>query len=70
MKKFYCPVNGWDCPYWKRDGTCSMVDEGDDPVKECDDVYMFWGDEPEGNYFVDEPDYFIDEAEGIYLVED
>lgn len=19
MKKFYCPVNGWDCPYWKKD---------------------------------------------------
>lgn len=45
MKKFYCPVNGWDCPYWKKDGTCAMVDESDDPVKECDDAYTFWGDE-------------------------
>ena len=26
MKKFYCPVNDWDCPYWKKDGTCKMVD--------------------------------------------
>lgn len=46
MKKvFYCPVNGWDCPYWKENGTCSMVDDGDDPVMECDDAYTFWEDE-------------------------
>lgn len=24
----YCPCNGWDCPYWKDNGTCSLVDEG------------------------------------------
>lgn len=42
MEKFYCPVNGWDCPYWKKDGNCGMVDEGFDPVKECDDAAMFW----------------------------
>ena len=47
MKKFYCPVNGWgDCPYWrKKDGTCKMVDEGDDPVKECDDAAAFWDED-------------------------
>ena len=27
MKKIYCPVNGWDCPYWRKDGTCSMKEE-------------------------------------------
>ena len=32
-KKFYCPVNGWDCPYWKNDGTCKMVDKGGIPLK-------------------------------------
>ena len=51
MKKFYCPVNGWDCPYWKKDGTCKMVDEGDDPVKECDDAAIFW-DEDDLNYAI------------------
>ena len=43
-KVFYCPVNAWDCPYWKDDGTCSMVDDGDDPVIECDDASIFWED--------------------------
>jgi len=52
MKKFYCPVNGWDCPYWKKDGTCGMVDEGYDPVKECDDAAFFWDEDDD--YFVDE----------------
>lgn len=45
MKVFYCPVNGWDCPYWKKDGTCEMVDEGLDPTLECDDTTFMWGDE-------------------------
>lgn len=51
MKKFYCPVNGWDCPYWKKDGTCAMVDNGDDPVKECDDAAVFWDENDD--YFVE-----------------
>ena len=50
IKKFYCVVNGWDCPYWKKDGSCSMVDDGDDPVMECDDASAFW--EPDEDYFV------------------
>lgn len=36
-EKIYCPVNAWDCPYWKKDGSCSMVDDGFDPAEECDD---------------------------------
>lgn len=28
----YCPVNGWDCPYFK-DNVCHI----DDPIKDCDD---------------------------------
>lgn len=43
-KKFFCPVNGWDCPYWKKDGSCSMVDDGDNPVEECDDAAYFCED--------------------------
>lgn len=54
MKKFYCPVNGWDCPYWKKDGTCKMVDEGDDPVKECDDAAVFWDEDDD--YMLEEDD--------------
>ena len=42
MKKIYCPVNGWDCPYWKKDGTCSMKEEEDvHPKEECDDYTLF-----------------------------
>lgn len=52
MKKFYCPVNGWDCPYWKKDGTCSMVDDDFDPVKECDDAAAFW--DPDDDYYCDD----------------
>lgn len=63
-KKFFCPVNGWDCPYWKKDGSCSMVDDGDDPVMECDDAATFW--EPDEDYFVwvDENNFTYDE-EGL-----
>ena len=50
MKKFYCPVNGWDCPYWYSDGTCQLVDIHEDPVKVCDDAAFFW-DEGD-DYFV------------------
>lgn len=44
IKKFFCPVNGWDCPYWKEDCSCSMIDEGLDPLDECDDAACFWDD--------------------------
>lgn len=43
-KVFYCPVNGWDCPYWRKGGTCSMIDEGDNPLIECDDASIFVDD--------------------------
>ena len=46
-KKFFCPVNGWDCPYWKEDGSCSMVDDGDNPLVECDDALVVCCDDPE-----------------------
>ena len=50
VKKFFCPVNGWDCPYWKKDGSCAMVDEGDNPVIECDDAGYFYEDEDDDIY--------------------
>lgn len=37
-EKFYCPVNGWDCPYWRKDGTCCI--DGI-PWEECDDAAAF-----------------------------
>ena len=33
----YCPVNGWDCPYYKK-GVCHI----DDPIEDCDDFGAFF----------------------------
>lgn len=49
-KIFYCPVNGWDCPYFKEDNTCALVDESDDPIMECDDA---------ASVYDEEDDYFM-----------
>lgn len=38
--RIYCPVNGWDCPYYK-DGECGI----ESPYEECDDFYAIWGDD-------------------------
>lgn len=40
--KIYCPVNGYDCPYFKDD-ICTL----ENVEVECDDFYYFWGDEVE-----------------------
>lgn len=62
-KKFFCPVNGWDCPYLKKNGSCSLVDSGENPIKECDDAAFFydededpfvWEDENGNRYDVEE----------------
>lgn len=63
-KKFFCPVNGWDCPEWKKDGSCSLVDRGENPVKECSDAAYYagydeeiifcWEDEKGNRYDVQE----------------
>ncbi|MDT3386412.1 MAG: hypothetical protein LIR46_01385 [Bacteroidota bacterium] len=49
-KVIYCPVNGWDCPYFDANGCCMMYPDTD-PIKECDDFAMFW--EEGENYIVD-----------------
>lgn len=48
-EKIYCPVNGWDCPYWQEDGSCAC----EDVEENCDDFAAFW------NFFddVDETNY-------------
>lgn len=35
--KVYCPVNGWDCPYFLN-GECGL----EDPYKDCDDFAAQW----------------------------
>ena len=46
-KKIYCPVNGWDCPYFK-DGECGI----ENPIEECDDFGFFW--DADEDYLADE----------------
>lgn len=36
-KPIYCPVNGWECPYY-HNGICHIAD----PLEECDDFGAFW----------------------------
>ena len=46
----YCPVNGWDCPYFKNN-FCTI----ENPEENCDDFALiadFFADLPE-----EEPDY-------------
>lgn len=41
IEQIFCPVNGWDCPYFSC-GECMMLQmEGIHPNKECDDFMAF-----------------------------
>ena len=37
IAKMYCPVNGWDCPYYKNN-ECGL----EDPYADCDDFASMW----------------------------
>lgn len=53
-KTVYCPVNGWDCPYYKKDGVCTI----ENPYENCDDyaaIEDFFSDLPDEEE--DKPDY-------------
>lgn len=52
-KTVYCPVNGWDCPYYKDDGMCTI----EDPYENCDDYAAI------EDFFSDLPDEEEDEEE-------
>jgi len=65
MKVIFCPVNGWDCPYFDANGCCMMYPDTD-PIKECDDFATFWEEgedyicDTDEDYEPDEPD--VDET--------
>jgi len=71
-KVIYCPVNGWDCPYFDANGCCMMYPDTD-PIKECDDFAMFW--EEGENYICDTDkiercehcDHFIEGDHGEWI---
>ena len=45
---FHCPVNGWDCPYYKK-GECTL----ENPYENCDDFYAMWGDDVDPEEYTD-----------------
>lgn len=42
VEHIHCPVNGWDCPYWKN-GICTI----EDPYSECDDFATIYNEDDE-----------------------
>lgn len=56
MKVFYCPVNGWDCPYWSAGMTCMLVNDGRNPLVECDDAFSMYGETDLDSYLVETGD--------------
>lgn len=46
-KKIYCPINGWDCPYYKHE-ECGM----EDPMAYCEEFGVLW--EVDDDYFSEE----------------
>ena len=54
MKHYHCPVNGWDCPYYKNeeDHPCQCTMEN--PMEECDDFASSWEGSTEEEYTDDD----------------
>ena len=47
MKHYHCPVNGWDCPYYKNSEILNGEEEYclcelDNPYRDCDDFFSMW----------------------------
>ena len=60
-KHFHCPVNGWDCPYYKDREIIEGVEEFHlctigTPIEECDDFFSMWDGYDSEDYtdYVDE----------------
>lgn len=41
-KHFHCPVNAWDCPYYKDEPGQPCLCKMTNPYAECDDFYAMW----------------------------
>lgn len=65
-KVIYCPVNGWDCPYFDANGCCMMYPDTD-PIKECDDFASVWS---KGDDYIVDLEKVKRCRDCVYLVED
>ncbi len=43
-KHFHCPVNGWDCPYYRNEPNHHCLCTLKNPVEDCDDFAYSWED--------------------------
>ena len=50
MKHYHCPVNGWDCPYYKNKENHPCQCTMEDPMAECDDFAYSWEGATEDEY--------------------
>ena len=42
-RKYLCPLDEWDCPYYKDNGYCTIGN----PTEECETYWFFNSDEEE-----------------------
>ena len=49
-KHFHCPVNGWDCPYYKNEADHPCQCTMENPMEECDDFASSWEGATEEEY--------------------
>lgn len=49
-KHYHCPVNGWDCPYYKHEENHPCQCTMEDPMAECDDFASEWEGATEDEY--------------------
>lgn len=54
IKHFHCPVNGWDCPYYKDEEGHNCLCTMENPYEECDDFYAMYGDDAKPSDYTDE----------------
>ena len=50
MKHYHCPVNGWDCPYYKNEENHPCQCTMENPMEECDDFASSWEGATEDEY--------------------
>lgn len=63
-KHYHCPVNGWDCPYFRHSENHHCVCTLENPMEECDDFASVWeGCEPDE--YTDEHDLICSKCGGI-----
>lgn len=53
--RYVCPEYDFTCPYLKRNGECTIGDDGYDPMEQCD-VYAYYNYDGEDE---DAPDILV-----------